>query len=181
MNTRFHATVLAIAGAAVVAFAAPSARADGLHVRSAATQTAQGGLAGRQSVSTDGNLGAAAGQRRVIGDGQGNVNGASHSAFTTDGGTQGSRSARYDRNADGSASASNNASAIGRDGGSAERSGSYTRNADGTASGQRSTSVTNANTGVTVDGSTTYTKGSGFSRSATCTDAAGNAVSCGKR
>jgi len=50
---------------------------------------------------------------------------------------------------------------------------------DGQGNLNASSTATNANTGVTYDGSTTYTKGSGISRSAGCTDAAGNAVTCG--
>jgi hypothetical protein len=165
---------------AALTWGAAPAQADGLVARGAIHQTAQGGLAARSAVASDGPLGAATGQRRVFGDGQGNVVGASSSAFTTDAGGHGARSARYDRNADGSASASANASANGQNG-SAERNASWTRNADGSASGSRNTTVTNANTGVTYDGATTYSKGSGLSRSASCTDAAGNSVSCGRR
>ena len=52
--------------------------------------------------------------------------------------------------------------------------------ADGsTASATRNTTATNANTGVSYDGSTTWTKGSGFSRSGSCTDSGGNTVTCG--
>jgi hypothetical protein len=91
----------------------------------------------------------AAGARRLVTDGQGNVNANANSAFSTANGSTGSTSKRF------------------------------TRNADGSASGERSTTATNANTGVTYNGSTTYTKGEGVSRSGGCTDAAGNNVTCG--
>jgi hypothetical protein len=48
------------------------------------------------------------------------------------------------------------------------------------AGGERNTSVTGAN-GGTFDGWTTYTKGSGFSRSASCKDSGGNTMSCTPR
>jgi hypothetical protein len=90
-----------------------------------------------------------AGQRGLVSDGQGNVDAGAASAFTTANGSHGQRTTRV------------------------------SRSADGTASAERNTSATNANTGVTFDGSTTYTKGSGVSRSASCRDANGNTVTCG--
>jgi hypothetical protein len=95
--------------------------------------------------------GAAAMQRGVVTDGQGNLKAGSASGFTTASGGQGARTTQF------------------------------TRSADGTASGERNATATNASTGVTFDGTATYTKGSGVSRSASCTDAAGNTVTCGKR
>jgi hypothetical protein len=93
---------------------------------------------------------AAGGRRGIATDGQGNVDAAAGSGFVTANGVRGQRSVRY------------------------------TRSSDGTASAERNTTATNPNTGVTFDGSTTYTKGSGASRNASCTDASGNAVNCGK-
>ena len=90
-----------------------------------------------------------AGQRGVVSDGQGNVDAGAAGAITTANGSRAQRTSRV------------------------------TRSADGTASAERNTSATNANTGVTFDGSTTYTKGSGVSRSASCRDANGNTVTCG--
>lgn len=123
--------------------------------------------------------GAAAGQRGVVADGQGNAQGATRSGFTTQAGAHGQRTGNFQRSADGSVNANGQASATGRNGGSAERSASLDRNADGSASGRRSTTATNANTGVTFDGQTTYTKGSGVSRTGSCTDASGQSVTCG--
>lgn len=114
------------------------------------TDTAQGGLAVRSAGAVQSGKLDAAGQRRLVTDGQGNVSASGSGAFETASGLQGTRSARFTRSADGSG-----------------------------ASGQRSTSVTNTNTGVTFDGSTTATQGSGVSRSASCKDAAGNTVACG--
>lgn len=113
-----------------------------------------------------------------ISDGQGNAAARRGGAFTTADGTQGQRSTQYRRSDDGSVDASRIGSVSG-DKGSAEGSRSFERGADGEASGQRSTTATRAETGVTYEGSTTYTKGSGFSRSASCVDASGATVTCG--
>ncbi len=120
-----------------------------VHAQRVTNQTAQGGLAARSAGAFNGNNVNAAGNRRVLSDGDGNVNARANSAFTTANGSSGSTSKRF------------------------------TRNADGTASGERNTTATNANTGVTYDGSTTYTKGEGVSRSGSCTDSSGNTVTCG--
>lgn len=121
----------------------------------------------------------AAGQRGLVTDGQGNIRGARGGAFATANG-EGLRTQRFTRNTDGSVSATGQANASGTLG-SAERSGSFARSADGSAHGERSTSVTNAATGVTLDGSTSYTAGQGITRSASCTDAAGRTVTCGSQ
>lgn len=177
MNT---CTSIALACVACAALGVASAEPI-FNGRGVAAQTAEGGLAAHSSRTALGSRGAATGQRGLVADGQGNVDGSAGSGFTTAAGGQGLRSGRFERSADGSVSATGEASATGRHGGTAQRSGSYTRNADGTATGERSTSLTNAHTGVSYDGSATYTKGSGFSRSGSCTDAAGNTVSCGRR
>jgi hypothetical protein len=179
--TRFKFLTLAMACGALASFAVQVAHAQlRIDAHAGAVQTAQGALGARSGFAAQGSNGVAAGRRGFVADGQGNVDGAAASGFTTAGGAQGGRSARFSRSADGSTTASANASASGQNG-SAERSGSWNRNADGSASGQRQTTLTNSNTGNTFDASTTYTKGSGFSRSASCKDAAGNTVTCGAR
>jgi hypothetical protein len=176
-----HRTSVAAVFAAVVFSNLSVAQADpGLHARVRGATTIEGGYAARSTASAHGEHGAAAGRRGIVADGQGNVKGAASGAFTTQSGVQGARNARINRSSDGSATASGQASVSGASG-SADRSGSYTRNADGTASGERGTTVTNANTGVTFDAATTYNKGSGVSRSASCKDAAGNSVTCFSR
>jgi len=132
----------------------------------------------RSNFAAHGSHGAAAGQNGVVADGQGNATGAARSGFTTAPGGQGLRWAQFNRTSDGAVNASGQATASGTNG-SAERSGSFTRSADGSASGERSTTLTNTNTGTTFDGSASYTKGSGITRSASCKDAAGNTVACG--
>jgi hypothetical protein len=156
----------AILCAAVAAYAVQTVQAEPLSA------------AGRFNVH--GEHAAAAGQRAVVADGNRHVAAGSAGGFSTDAGGQGQRTRRFQRSADGSATADGHASASGPNG-SASRDGSYTRNADGTAYGERDTTVTNARTGVTWDGSTRYGQGAGVSRSLSCTDAAGQAVSCGRR
>ncbi|TFZ05931.1 hypothetical protein EZ313_04570 [Ramlibacter henchirensis] len=112
---------------------------------------------------------------------QGELAGASARGFSTASGGQGLRVGKVQRQADGSASASMNASATTSQGGTYERQGTYSRDAQGNGTAQRSTQMTNAQTGVTMDASRAYTSGSGVSRSATCHDASGNTVSCGSR
>lgn len=145
-----HLKTAATVCVAIAGFIALTAQAEPvLHGRRALDTTASGALAARSAGSFNGSNVDAAGQRRVLADGQGNVNASAGSTVSTANGSSGSRTARF------------------------------TRNADGTASGERSSTATNANTGVTWNGSTTYTKGSGVSRSGSCTDASGNTVTCG--
>ena len=142
--------ILTAATIAIASLAGPAAQAEpSVHARRALDTTASGAVAARSAGTFNGSNVDAAGRRRVLADGQGNVNASGSSAVSTANGSTGSRSS------------------------------TFTRNADGSASGERSTTATNADTGVTYNGSTTYTKGSGVSRSASCTDASGNTVTCG--
>jgi hypothetical protein len=142
--------IVTVACVAIASFTWLTAQAEPVvHAQRVANQTAQGGLAARSAGAFNGNNVNAAGNRRVLSDGDGNVNARANSAFATANGSSGSTSKRF------------------------------TRNADGSASGERNTTATNANTGVTYEGSTTYTKGEGVSRSGGCTDASGNTVTCG--
>lgn len=180
--TKLQPLTIATACAALASFAVLVAHAQGrVDATGGAVQTAQVGLGAHSAIAAGGNYGASTSQRGLIADGQGNVEGRGASAFSTASGGQGWRNRRFSRSADGTATASGQAAATGGNGSTAERSGSFTRSADGSATGERSTTLTNANTGVTLDGSTTYSKGSGVSRTATCKDAAGNTVGCGSR
>ena len=109
------------------------------------------GFAARSAAAVRGSHGAAARRGGVFADGQGNAIGGSQRTFATESGTAGASSRGFRRSSDGSFSASSH------------------------------TSATNANTGATYDGSTSYNKESGFSRSASCRDASGSTVSCGSR
>ena len=138
------------------------------------------GLAAKSAGSVRGTHGVAAARQGIVADGQGNAAGGSQRGFATETGAHGGRTSRFRRSSDGSINASTNAYASGSNG-TAQRSGSFTRSANGTASGERSTTVTNANTGVTLDASTSYDKDNGINRSASCRDASGNTVTCGSR
>lgn len=91
-------------------------------------------------------------------------------------GARGARAAQTTVNPDGSATRRGGFSASGARG-SASSEGSATRNADGTYTGSRSSTATNAATGNTYNGTTTYDQ-NGATRTATCTDAAGNTIAC---
>ena len=180
MNTMNHTRILVTSGFALLGAAWQVAHAQPVvNGQRTASQTAQGGPALRAYGSTSGSHLDAAGGRRLVGDGQGNVAAAGAGSYSTAAGGQGSRSTRFKRQDDGSIDASRQGSVTTANGGSADRDTSYTRNADGSASAERSTSATNARTGVSYDGSTRWTKGEGLTRSGTCKDAAGNTVTCG--
>jgi hypothetical protein len=162
---------------ALSALPAPAQPALDAHART--FQAAEGGRAAHAGGTVNGSRLKASRQQGAAADGQGNLAAGKSGGFTTEAGGQGLRNRKFKRNADGSINASGQGAVTTANGGSAERSGSFTRDADGNASGERSTTATNANTGVTMDASTSYSKGSGVSRSTTCHDAAGNTVSCG--
>jgi hypothetical protein len=181
MNTK-HPTALftTILLVALAGFAWQMARAQPIvELQRAANQNAQGGTSLRAVANVNGSRLDASARQRLVSDGQGNVKAAGARSFATAAGGQGTTSARLRRQADGSVDASRQGSVTTADGGSAQRETTYTRNADGQGSAERSTSATNARTGVTYEGSATWTRGQGRSRSGTCTDAAGNAVTCG--
>lgn len=145
-----HFTTIALAGVACALFSVAHAE-PAVQARGVAAQTADGGFALHSNRSALGSRGAAAGQRGLVVDGQGNADASASSGFTTASGGQGLRSA------------------------------SFTRSADGAASGERSTSLTHPSTGIRFDASSSYAKGEGVSRSAACTDSAGHTVTCGRR
>jgi hypothetical protein len=169
----------------------------------------QGGITAVSGEKVTGqNGGTFAGARGGVTDGQGNAVGGSASKATgANGGTfaragrfqksadgsasrsggfaasnangSASRSAVAQRNADGSASRSSQAAVTGAKG-SAATSGSATRSADGTVNANRETTATSAATGNSADVKSSYTSGSGASRTVTCTNAAGQTIACGK-
>jgi hypothetical protein len=167
-----------LACAAIALYAPPSAWAGGtIDLSGGARAFGDRGAAARATLGGSGSQGSLGARRGLVTDGQGNAQGSSARGFTTDD-AQGARTRRFERSADGSVDASGKGS-VSTAKGDAERSGSFTRDASGNGNGERSTSVTNASTGVTLDASSTYSKGSGVSRSASCKDAAGNTVTCG--
>jgi hypothetical protein len=99
-------------------------------------------------------------------------------AFKTAGGAQGARGSTTTVNPDGSANRRSAAAASGVRG-SVATSSDVTRNADGTYSGGRTTTATSNATGNSYNGSTQIDPATGKPvRTASCTDAAGNAIAC---
>lgn len=172
---------LSLAAALIAALSLPPAFADGQYrSRARGVQFDNGARAAHSGAAARGPNGAAGGQRAFAADGDGNVDAAARGGFTTESGAQGARRASYERNDDGSAQANREGSFEGE-----SRSGShnrsYSRDADGNATAARNTTLTNEETGNSFSGSTSYSRDEGFSRSAGCSDADGNDISCGSR
>lgn len=120
-------------------------------------------------------------QRRVMrNDGEGNGRVTSGGAFRTPGGASGARAGTTTYGADGSVQHKSGVTASGARG-SMTSSGGYSVGADGAVTQNRNTTVTDAASGNTYQGSTSYNQTSGFTRSATCYDAAGNEIACPSR
>lgn len=129
---------------------------------------------GRKVVS--GERGVYARGHGVHGDGEGNVTGRSGAYLETAAGGSAARQGSFYRDADGSAGRQGSAYVQTAAGGTASTSGSITRDADGDLDGGRSTTATGRN-GNSYSGSTTVSDGS-VSRTASCTNAAGEAIDC---
>ena len=177
-RTALAATALVATAFAIGLFAAEAAQAEPFAVTRSAAGSG-GARAGQQAWGLSGAYGAAGVRRGAVADGQGNAAGRSVAGFDTANG-QGLRTRSFERHADGSAKAGSDARIEGTRG-SAERHADYARTSDGSATASRTTSATNAGTGMTVDASSTWTKGSGASRSVSCTDASGKSVDCRPR
>jgi hypothetical protein len=120
-------------------------------------------------------------QRRVIrSDDSGNARATSGSAFRTPNGGNGVRGATTYYGADGSVQHKSGVNANGSRG-SLNSTGGYTRSADGTLSQERNTGITNAATGNSSQGSTSYDASNGVSHGATCYNAAGDVIACPSR
>ncbi|MET1162777.1 MAG: hypothetical protein ABWY48_09570 [Pseudoxanthomonas sp.] len=147
--------------------------------RTRAVSNVDGARSAATHASGSGARGSYARDRNTQHDGQGNASGArSASVSGANGGSAGTQGSYY-RNADGSAGRQGSSTATGANGGTASTSGGFTKNPDGTYSGARNTSATGAN-GNSYDGSTTYSNGS-VVHTGTCTNAAGEAISCNGR
>lgn len=120
-------------------------------------------------------------QRHVVrSDGEGNSRAVSGGAFHTPGGTSGARAGTTVQNADGSVQHKSGMTTSGTHG-SASSTGSYTVDANGNVTQNRDTNMTNAATGNSYQGSTSYNSETGVTHSATCFDAGGNEISCPTR
>jgi hypothetical protein len=124
----------------------------------------------------EGEKGAIVRGRRTHVDEEGNVvTGRGALLRGANGGTA-ARAGRITRSPDGSVSHQGGFAANGEQG-SIKSQGEITRSATGDVNGERQTTATGAQ-GNTYQGTTTYSKGEGIEHSATCTDAAGNAIAC---
>lgn len=179
MKTRITAKLLVAASAIGLLFAAADASAfgSGRILRG----NAEGGFtAGKFRANQGPNGGGYVHGRRTTTDGNGDVTTSRGTAFRGPNGGSGTRYGSNTVNADGNASHQSGLSASGERG-SVETSGSASRSADGTVQQSRNTTLTNASTGNTMNVSESYSKGSGVTRSASCSDASGNAIPCPSR
>lgn len=120
-------------------------------------------------------------QRRVVRtDDAGNARVVSGGAFQTPNGASGARAGTTLYGSDGSVQHQSGMTANGTRG-SVTSSGGYSLDANGNATQSRNTTATNAATGNSYQGSTSYSSETGFSHSGTCIDAAGNDIPCPSR
>lgn len=180
MKTRRFAGVLFATAASLgllLAATDASAFASG---RFAHPNAAGGVTAGKFRAGQGPNSGAYARGRALATDGAGNGAFASGRAFRGPNGGRGARIGGTTWGADGSV---NHASGFRASGarGSVQSSGSATRSADGDVHQNRTTTATSSATGNTRTTTESYSKDAGLSRSTTCTDAAGNAITCPTR
>jgi len=124
-----------------------------------------------------GEAASAARGRRVVTDGEGNVESTRGAVFKGAEGRSFKRGAHNTRSADGSATHESGMSATGAKG-SIDSQGSATRDASGAVTQQRSTTATSAATGNSVETSTSYNKDTGRTRTTTCFDATGATIAC---
>jgi hypothetical protein len=167
MNILTKFGTLALTAAVFTACIAPAEAGRGV-VRNGKGSVAAGG-------SANGNTWARG--RAVTANEAGGKTVTSGGGFKGRNGSQGARAGQTTVNPDGSATRMSGGSVSGPRG-SASSQGSATRNADGTYNGSRSSTATNAATGNTYDGSTTYDSTNGVSRTATCSNPAGESIPC---
>jgi len=82
---------------------------------------------------------------------------------------------------DGSRQSERSLSATGSQGSSLQSNGGLTYTAESGLSQSRSTSLTNAATGNSLQGSTSYSRDGGLTRSVACQDASGASIACPSR
>lgn len=175
MNTKINALLAAIALAGVFSASIDDASARE-RTRSRTASNVDGVRSAATNASGSGVNGNYARGRQWQADGQGNASGTRGATVNgANGGSATSQSGFY-RNADGSAGRQRSASVSGPNGGSASTAGSITRDANGNVVGGRSTSATGRN-GNSYDGSTTVSNGT-LTYTGTCTNAAGEVISC---
>lgn len=168
----------AVALGAVLALAAP-AEAQA-RTRHSVEHNADGSTTAHTGVARRGPNGGVLRGRTATTDGQGNTSVTSRGAVVGAQCGMAVRQGSTTRDADGSASHSGSLSAQNARG-SLQSSGGATRNADGTVTQARTSTATSAATGNSVQTQSSYSQGSGLSRSATCYDASGAVMACPSR
>jgi hypothetical protein len=180
MTTLFSATALTTAltcALLATGFATPTEAAS----RHAVRTHADGGTTAAKTITRQGPQGGTRVRNRsTTADGQGNASTAGGASTTGPNGATAVRSGRASRSADGSAQRSGEFAASGAKG-SVQTSGSSSKTADGAVNASRNTTATSATTGNSVQSTASYNQATGVTRSTTCYDAAGAAMSCPSR
>jgi hypothetical protein len=154
----------------------PASVEAGAYVRARAVHAdANGGASTGFVAAGRGANGAYARGRRVSSDGAGGTSVSSGGAYYGENGATARRSGETNRGSDGAVAHQGTFSASGAKG-SLQSAGSSTKDANGVTA-NRTTEAVGAN-GNSYGGTTSYSKDSGFTHSGTCTDAAGNGISC---
>src|SRR3989344_3069471 len=154
---------------AVLALAAPTEAQA--RTRRSVEHNADGSTTTHTGVARSGPNGAMLRGRTATTDGQGNGSVTRRGATVGAQGGVAARQGSTTRSVDGSSSHR----------GTRHGGGGGSRNADGSVEQARSTTATSAATGNSVQTQSSYSKGSGLSRSATCYDASGTAMACPTR
>ncbi|SEJ40043.1 hypothetical protein SAMN04244572_04429 [Azotobacter beijerinckii] len=122
---------------------------------------------------------AQAGERRVVRtNGQGSGSAVRGISLQGSDGSSLERRASRSRSDDGSRQSERSLSATGSQGSSLQSNGGLTYTAESGLSQSRSTSLTNAATGNSVQGNTSYSRDGGLTRSVACQDASGASIAC---
>ncbi|MDY0012918.1 MAG: hypothetical protein RBS40_08520 [Rhodocyclaceae bacterium] len=139
-----------------------------------------GGVSAGAARHRSGENGRMAARRVVRTDGEGNGVATSGRAWETTAGGSGARGGVTARSADGSIQHNSGIASSGPKG-SLNSQGSLNRDADGNVTQSRTTSATNAATGNSYQGNTSYSQETGLSHSGTCFDASGATIPCPRR
>lgn len=170
--------VCAALGLTAVLFAGPAAADRTLRFERA---NGAGGQAAGINRRFEGAQGGSAVHRRVVrSDGAGNAAVNRGTVWQGPNGAQGARGSSNRYGADGSLDHRGAVTASGAHG-SITSKGGFSRDAEGDVTQNRQTTLTNAGTGNSYQGSSSYDASSGFTHSGTCYDAAGNTIVCPSR
>lgn len=167
-------TCIALLGLSSTEASADSAR------RFTRPNAAGGTTAGAVTRHVGPNGGATTSRRVLRTDGEGNGMATGGRAWQTPNGGTGARAGATTHSADGSVQHKSGFATSGTRG-SANSQGSLQRDADGNVTQSRSTNATNATTGNSYQGNTSYDSTNGLSHSGSCFDAGGNSIPCPSR